>query len=256
MAEMRVALTVDVEGDFGTDSLRGVDDMMPVLLDGFDRHGVRAVLFVVGDVAKRRPALLREAASRGHEIGSHTMTHRALGSASLEVKRTELRESKALLEDITGAPCSGFRAPYFDVPADLGPLLEDAGYVWSSSKAPFSPIGGYRDLRATRAVHRLSGSSVVEVPVPSTLGLPIPEGLSYRRLFWPATALATSPPRVFYVHPYELLDEAADFSLSPYMKPFMTLRMGAWARRHLFALIEGWTARGAVFGPPDLGGTP
>ena len=36
MTRRTVAVTVDVEGDWGTASLRGVDEALPVILDGFD----------------------------------------------------------------------------------------------------------------------------------------------------------------------------------------------------------------------------
>src|SRR4051812_37475206 len=238
MAELRVAITVDVEGDFGTTDLAGVDEVLPVLLDGFDRVGARAALFVVGDVARQRPAIIRRAAERGHVVGSHTMTHKALGRASAAERRAELADSKAAIEDVTGVPCDAFRAPFFDMPADLGPVLEETGYRWSSSKAPFSPIGLYRDLLATRAPHKLAGSNVVEHPVPGVYGLPIPDGLSYRRLFWPLTALPVRPPSVFYLHPYELLESAGTFAYARWWRPLMTLRQGAWAAAHLWELLD------------------
>jgi hypothetical protein len=252
MADLRCTLTLDVEGDFGTPSLRGVDEALPALLDGLDRIGARAALFVVGEVARQRPAILQRAAERGHAIGSHTMTHRPLGRISRAEQRAEIADSKAILEDTTGAPCDAFRAPFFDAPPDLGPLLEEAGYRWSSSKAPFSPVAYYRDLLATYAPHTLAGSRVIEIPVPGVFGLPIPEGLSYRRLFWPLTALPSRPPRVFYLHPYELLGDTDAFAYSRWVRPLMTLRQGAWASRRLWAWIEGWRARGARFDLPDL----
>ena len=55
---MDVALTLDVEGDFGTSDLRGVDEVLPRLLDALDARGLCATLFVVGDVARARPAVL------------------------------------------------------------------------------------------------------------------------------------------------------------------------------------------------------
>jgi peptidoglycan/xylan/chitin deacetylase (PgdA/CDA1 family) len=250
-AAKRVAITVDVEGDYGTSALRGVDEALPRLLDGFDRVGARAALFVVGDVARLRPAAIRRAAERGHAIGSHTMTHRPLSRLSPADRRAEIAGSRALLEDVTGTPCECFRAPFFDAPADLGPLLEEAGYRWSSSKAPFSPVSHYRDVLSTRAPHPLAGSRVMEHPVPGLWGLPIPEGLSYRRLFWPATALPARAPSVFYLHPYELLDGAGAFAYSRWVRPLMTRKQGAWAEAHLFALLARWKSEGCVLEPPD-----
>ena len=251
-AELRVAVTIDVEGDFGGASLRGVDEVLPRVLDRFDELGVRATLFIVGEVARARAALVRDAAARGHAMGSHTMTHAPLGRMDRARRRAELADSRAAVEDASGAPCEAFRAPFFDAPPDLGPLLEEAGYRWSSSKAPFSPVAFYRHVLDVRRVHVLDGSRVIEVPVPGILGLPIPDGLSYRRLFFPLGSLASVPPRVFYFHPYELLDDVEGFALPRAMRPFVAFRRGAWARAHLFALLDVWKAKGAVFAPPWL----
>lgn len=245
-----MALTVDVEGDFGTRSLRGVDEVLPRLLDRFEALGARAVLFVVGAVARERPAMMRDAVARGHVVGSHSMTHAALGSLSAERVRAELIDSRAAIEDVTGAPCVCFRAPFFDTPRDLGPRLAEAGYRWSSSKAPFSPVAGYRNVFA-QAPHRLAGSDVVELPVPGVLGLPLPQGLSYHRLFGALTGLASTPPRVFYLHPYELLDRVEGYALPRWMRPFVLSRQGAAAAALLDARLAQWKRAGAVFCPPD-----
>ncbi len=212
---------------------------------------MRATLFIVGSVAQARPRAVRDAIARGHTLGAHGMTHRAFSQLDPTARRSDLVDVRALLEDIAGAPCTAFRAPFFDLPDDLGPVLESAGYRWSSSKAPFSPVAGYRHLGATEP-HRLPGSTVVEVPVPRVLGMPIPEGLSYRRLFWPATAAPTDPPRVFYLHPYELLDApAGGGALGRVRGALMGIRSGRWAEEHLWRWLDGWRARGAVFAPPD-----
>ena len=246
----RVAITLDVEGDFGTSELRGVDEALPELLDGFAEREVRAVLFVVGEVARQRGSMLRRAAEAGHAIGSHGLTHRPFSKLTGDERRRELAESKALVEAATGQPCVAFRAPFFDAPDDLGRLLDETGYRWSSSKAPFSPLSRYRWLSA-REPHRWAGARTVELPVSRLLGLPMPEGLSYRRLFWPLTALATRPPSMFYLHPYELLDEVSAFGHSRAWKMLMTVRQGAWARRELWRLVDQWRQAGATFAPPD-----
>ncbi len=247
---MRGVISIDVEGDFGTERLRGVDEILPELLDGFESRGVRVVLFAVGNVARERPGLLRAAADRGHAVASHSMTHAQLARIDPARRRAEIVDSRAAIEDVTGQACVGFRAPFFDVPDDLGPLLEDAGYRWSSSKSPFSGIAHYRWFRDTAGPHRLAGSHVVELPVGRVLGAPMPEGLSYHRAFWPLTALSRTPPAMFYLHPYELLDEVESFGLPSWWRVFVTRGQGAWARRHLWHLLDAWTRAGAVYGPP------
>lgn len=242
-----VSLTVDVEGDYGTASLRGIDEVLPGVVDRFEAAGAVGTFFVVGAVARERPGVVRGLHARGHVVASHSMTHPKLSRVDRGTRLAELRDSRAALEDVIGAAVDGFRAPYFDAPEDLGPLLAESGYAWSSSKAPFSPVAFYAGLGASKGRHELGGSAIIEHPVPRMLGLPIPEGLSYRRLFWPLGALAGRPPRVFYLHPYELLGSIDGFALPWWMRPLMKWRRGAWAERHLEGLIAGWAARGARF---------
>lgn len=110
---------------------------LPRLLEAFERHGVRATLFVVGrDVAAHRDVLAR-AASAGHELASHTWSH-PIRFASLpeSERRRELADSKAALEAAGGAPVVGFRAPNFDVDARSVPVLASLGYRYDASAYP------------------------------------------------------------------------------------------------------------------------
>ncbi|MFI5301276.1 MAG: polysaccharide deacetylase family protein [Polyangiales bacterium] len=248
---MSSVISIDVEGDFGTDSLRGVDEVLPRLLDGFDQRGMKAVLFVVGKVAQARAALIRNAAERGHVIGSHSMTHAIFSRIDRPQRHAEIADSRRAIEDVTGRACDAFRVPYFDATEDLGALLQEAGYRWSSSKAAFSPIAHYRSRRDAKHPHRLRDSTVVELPVSSVLGLPMPEGLSYHRLFWPLPAFSKRAPSMFYLHPYELLSDASSYGHSRWLRSLFTFRLGEWSQRYLWQRIDGWQREGATFEPPS-----
>ncbi len=68
-AEAReVCLTIDDGPDPAT---------TPALLDLLDKHGARAVFFLIGERARQHPGLVAEIARRGHEIGNHSQTHPA-----------------------------------------------------------------------------------------------------------------------------------------------------------------------------------
>ena len=49
----------------------------PAILDILDRHGIRAIFFLIGQRAAKHPELVREILRRGHEVGNHTQTHPA-----------------------------------------------------------------------------------------------------------------------------------------------------------------------------------
>lgn len=84
----------------------------PVVLAALRETGAKATFFCTGDNARNYPALLREIAAEGHEIGSHSMTHRDFNFALPGQVRSEMTQSKTLIEDILGARIRAFRAPY------------------------------------------------------------------------------------------------------------------------------------------------
>lgn len=143
------ALTIDVEEWFHDDWRpdRGADwDALPstvasdvaLMLDLLGESGARATFFVVGDVARRHPELVKRIADAGHEIASHGDAHRQVATQDRVQFATDVRTSLATLGDLVGAPIAGYRAPYFlrraedlwtmDVLADLG-IRYDASYV-------------------------------------------------------------------------------------------------------------------------------
>ena len=74
------------------------------ILDLLDRHQAKATFFVLGWVAEQYPALVREIADRGHEIGSHSHWHRLVYEMSPSEFRDDVRQSRDVLADVTGKP--------------------------------------------------------------------------------------------------------------------------------------------------------
>ncbi|MCB9655365.1 MAG: DUF3473 domain-containing protein [Deltaproteobacteria bacterium] len=146
------AMTVDVEEYFTIQALdqivpRGrwsyqpsrVDHQTHVLLDLFDEHHVRATFFVLGWVAERHPALIREIAARGHEIAAHSYWHRLVFELSRDEFREDLRRVRGVLEDLGQARVTGYRAPTYSVTkASLWAheVLAEEGFEYSSSIFP------------------------------------------------------------------------------------------------------------------------
>jgi polysaccharide deacetylase family protein (PEP-CTERM system associated) len=195
-----------------------VERGLKVLLDLLDEARVRATFFVLGHQAERTPALIRDLAARGHEIASHGWTHRFVYRIGRESFRDELRRSKAVLEDLVGAPVVGYRAPFFSITQQslwaLDVLVEE-GFRYDSS---VFPVLSYR--YGIAGAHRRagplttpSGATLFEIPL-STCRLPglnVPiSGGGYFRLYPYALTRALARrlqhqglPLVFYVHPWE-----------------------------------------------------
>ena len=142
-----VSVTLDVE------DLRPSHDlperavlMTHRVLDLFAEAGVRASVYVVADLAERRPELVRRAADDGHEVGLHGHEHVPLPIVGADRFGAVTRDARALLQDLSGQSVEGYRAPMMSlVPASnwAVPILADLGFTYSSSTLPApSPLYG------------------------------------------------------------------------------------------------------------------
>jgi polysaccharide deacetylase family protein (PEP-CTERM system associated) len=189
------------------------------LLDLFDETGSRGTFFVLGWVAREHRVLVARIAARGHEIASHGMTHRMLTELTPESFREEARDSKALLEDLAGAPVLGFRAPSYSVGEGTLWALEvlaETGYAYDSSIYPIRrrrygyPAGPTAPARLPAGAE----ASIAEFPLPTVpagpFRVPVLAG-AYLRLLprWVSIAAVRwharrGLPLVINVHPWEV----------------------------------------------------
>lgn len=227
---MANALTVDVEDwyhghDLDIDPHRwdSLEDRIErstgAVLDLLSRHGARATFFVLGHVARRHPAMVREIASAGHEIGSHGDMHRLVYSQDRVQFREDLLASRRTLEDITGRDVKIYRAPSWSISkSSLWALeiLEEEGFTCDSSVQPFkTPLYGI-DGAPVFPYHPVIGGRRLEIlefpPTVLPLGplrLPFAGGLYLRALPVRVVALALGlvnrgRPGMVYVHPWEM----------------------------------------------------
>ncbi len=238
----RHAFTVDVEEWFQVTVFEGIVprdtwDAQPsrvgrsvdTLLELLDRHRTEATFFTLGWVADRHPDVVRRIAESGHEIASHGWWHRRIPTQTPEEVRKDLRDSRAILEDVTGTRVRGYRAPSFSlVPGKewVFDLLLEEGYRYDSSLFPIRRPG-YGYPTAQRFPHTIEREAGVlkEFPVATArwggLRLPaagggylrsLPVGLTCRALRQAAGAGETA---VIYVHPWEVDPGQPRLEVSP-----------------------------------------
>lgn len=187
------------------------------LLDLLDEWGIRATFFVLGNVTETYPALVREVAERGHDVGSHTHSHDLVFRSTPEDFRRDMVRSKSGLENLTGRAVEGFRAPEFSVQRlDHWSfrVLAELGFKYDSSVFPL-PGARYGIPEAPRVPFDINtaAGTLREYPLATwdagRFRLPVAGG-SYFRLL-PAAVLrrgmraiaAAGGTTVLYVHPYE-----------------------------------------------------
>ncbi len=197
-------------------------------LDFLDEHRLQATFFVVGELARSHPELVREVARRGHEVGHHGLRHVTLGDVGPSRLRGELTEGKTLLEDIAQAPILGFRAPLFSLTPATEWALDDiaaCGFTYTSSVLPAAnPIHGWPG--APRTPFRWP-NGLIELPCPvagaGRAMLPFLGGayLRYLPLWLSARFFRRLGPDAVawsYVHPYDLDPD----------EPFFVLPWAGW----------------------------
>jgi len=205
------------------------------LLDLLDEFGIKATFFIVGQIARSHPQLVRRIAERGHEIGSHSWDHRRVHMHSPESFREDLRLSRDALEQVSGLNVLGYRAPTFSIVNKNAWALDvlcEEGFAYDSSIFPVRH-DRYGVPGAPRGPFLAQGvdEQILEFP-PATLrlwGCNLPAGGGgYFRLFPPfilRNALrqihADCLPNVamLYFHPWEF---------DPYQQRLSLGRMSSW----------------------------
>lgn len=229
--DMAHHFTIDVEEYFQVSALERVVardewDSYPsrvvsstrVLAELMAAHEVRGTMFVLGHVAERHPDLVKELAAAGHEIASHGYGHHRVATETAAHFRASVRRTKALLEDQTGRPVFGFRAPSFSIVPGCEwalDILVEEGYRYDSSLFPIQR-NGYGFPGSSRDPHQLNrpAGPLLEVP-PATVrlagqNLPAGGGAYFRLLPYALVKSAfrqaeqRGVPATFYIHPWEV----------------------------------------------------
>lgn len=187
-----------------------------VILDALDRHYIKATFFVLGWTAERNPDLVKDIMTGGHHIGCHSYQHRLIYNLSPNEFREDTRRAKDVLEEITGKPVLGYRAPSYSITSQslwAYGILEDLGFEFSSSVFPiYHDRYGIPD--APRFKFKVPGHDIIEYPISTVrfLGRNIPvSGGGYFRIFpYRFIRMGLSrinkrenQPFVFFIHPWE-----------------------------------------------------
>jgi polysaccharide deacetylase family protein (PEP-CTERM system associated) len=186
------------------------------LLEILSKRGVKATFFVLGWIAERRPGLVREVESAGHEIASHGYSHRLLTEMTPDSFSAELDRSLGILRGIVKQDLAGFRAPSFSLTGETMwavEILRRNGIKYDSTIFPTTVHPDYGLGGSPLTIHELA-ENFWEVPL-SCLpvlrwNVPFSGGGYFRILPYALTKKffesfnRKTGPVVFYLHPWEL----------------------------------------------------
>lgn len=231
-APVRNSLTIDVEEYFHPTEVQatvGPDhwDILPsriepqteVVLTLLAEAGVQATFFILGWVAERYPALVREIVTRGHEPACHSYWHRLIYKLDPREFAEDTRRAKDVIEQAAGEPVFGYRAPSYSITMrSLWALevLAENGFTYDSSIFPIRhDVYGIPDAPRKPFLVTTNAGPIVEFPITTfrmvgEQNLPVGGGGYLRILpFWYTKlgyrrARAENLPLIAYIHPWEV----------------------------------------------------
>lgn len=195
-----------------------VEDHTERLLQVLASHQTSATFFALGWIVDRYPRLIGRILDQGHEVASLGYWHKRVTAMSPKAFREDVRASKGRLEQVTGIPCLGFRAPSFSIRQGMEwafEILVEEGYRYDSSIFPISrPDYGYPSAPQVPVQLQTKSGTLLELPLATTrvagLRWPAAGGGYLRHLprgvvadafgHWGEMGISA----VLYIHPWEL----------------------------------------------------
>ncbi|MEE9398784.1 MAG: polysaccharide deacetylase family protein [Dehalococcoidales bacterium] len=199
-----------------------VTEAVAPILNLLDKYNVKATFAVLGIVAERHPQVVRDIFDRGHEIASHSYSHKMLQDLGQEAFEDEVKKSVELLSSITGEKPKGFRAPSVSLNNSTKwalPVLQKYNFKWDASICPAKTIL-YGEPGAPSYPYRPSldditkedtNSGIIEFPLTTLkfgVSLPVAGGFYFRVsplwfLKFAIKRVNKSRPANVYIHPWE-----------------------------------------------------
>jgi len=186
-----------------------------VLLEILEEAKVKATFFFIGRFARDIPGLVKKVARNGHEIACHNYLHVRIFDIEKNEFKDKLSTAKKSLEDVSGQPVYGFRAPDFSITNKsiwAIDILKELGFIYDSSIYPIGMHDVYGIKDAKSFICKFP-NGLIEFPLSTVqlFGKRIPfGGGGYFRLYpLSLTRIFTSKlnkqghPVMFYIHPYE-----------------------------------------------------
>lgn len=271
---MQHAMTIDVEDYFQVSAFENLisptdwDNMAPrvernmdSLLEMFSDHGCKATFFTLGWVAKRFPDMINRVVAEGHELASHGTMHQRASDQDYQQFKADVGDAKRLLEDLSGKPILGYRAPSFSFTKEnewVYDVLAEEGYTYSSSVYPV--VHDHYGIPDAPRFRYQTSAGIDEIPL-STLpmfgkNLPISGG-GYFRLYpymltrWAVNRFVArdTQPYIFYMHPWEIDPEqprVANISVKTRFRHYLNLKRVNWRFNRLLSDFE-WSSMADIF---------
>lgn len=229
---MLAIMSVDVEEWFhipeGLDNILPFDrwdtapgrihEVLPRMLDIFEKNQVTSTFFFLGWIAEKYPLLVKETLNRGHEVATHGYAHKLIYNQSPAEFDSDIYKAKSRIESLTGKSVIGYRAPGFSITPETEwafEILAKHGFKYDSSIFPGKRfLGHFDEFNKEPIIVKTKQGEIIEFPQ-TIVDFGVFKlscfGGGYFRLFPKfvfikmASKLAkTGRPLIVYIHPRDI----------------------------------------------------
>jgi len=200
------------------------------LNDFLDKNNITITIFVLYDIAKKYPLIIKELRSKGHEIALHGYDHELLYNLSPNKFEKQTIEAKDYLENLISEPIIGYRAACFSMDEKKLSILNKIGFMYDSSYIKFSQHNLYNEFKIddfkkiSDFIYEKNNFYEFEIPTFKffKFNIPISGGgyfrffpyLMYKTIF--VNHISFFNNYIFYVHPFELNYKKFDLPNVPF----------------------------------------
>ncbi|NUP98758.1 MAG: polysaccharide deacetylase family protein [Armatimonadetes bacterium] len=283
MSDISVLFGFDCETDVGswTPFYEGLQHGTPRLLRLCEEKGITGTYYFTGEAAHEYPAIVREVAAAGHEVGTHSLQHETVGDAIFDIpgvrpilpEEVPLRLQRATeyVAEALGEQPVSWRCPRLWGSTAVCNALDAMGYVSDASYPMYHYVDRLVPYHPSRTDWTQEGDlDLVQIPNFADLSIDSTDPYGRDRDQWPlwrtesADALLRhidafvgyvdqrNLPAVlcFYFHPWEFWPMPSEFDfgegkVTP--NPFIVKNCGDYATEQLAVLIDRLQERGATF---------
>ena len=205
----------NIKPSFDWDKL--INKQVNLVLDTlYSANDTKATFFVVGEIARRNPHLIKRIEEKGHHIGSHSNVHLPINKLSKSEFASDLEKSLYYLNGAMRKEVNCYRAPIWSYKKEMvwfWDVLKQNKIIYDSSIFPISKYL-FGNPKEKRFINQKQ-SGIIELP-PSTFKIfgfnfPFSGGIYFRflpyffiKLIIKKSCKKYKQPIVMYFHPWEL----------------------------------------------------
>lgn len=147
------------------------DRLLDHILEQLDLHDIKATFFCLGKIALEFPHVIKKIEAGGHEIGSHSHSHKWINKMTPEEFREDTRQAVSAIEDLIGKKVKSFRAPAFSIGESNNWAFEILAEFGIENDASIFPgtrdFGGFPNFTEQRpCIIQHNGIRINEFPIP------------------------------------------------------------------------------------------